>query len=150
MLNRFLKYVKIDTQSDPLSETSPSTSKQLTLSKILEKECNDLGLKNVEYCQNGIVMATIPSTVSNPAPTIFWNSHMDTSPEYSGTDVNPIVHNDYDGKDIQLQNSKTIRVVDNPSLLNLVGTTIITSDGSTLLGADDKTGIAVIMTAAEY
>lgn len=152
LLNRFLSYVKIDTQSDEHSPTSPSTSKQLMLSHLLEKECLDLKLENVSCSPQGIVLATIPSTAHHSAPRILWNAHIDTSPEYSGAHVNPIVHSNYDGKDIQLPGDKTkiIRVKDNSALKALIGTTIITSDGNTLLGADDKAGIAVIMIAAQY
>lgn len=152
LLDRFLRYVKIDTQSNEKSSTAPSTAKQLVLSRLLEKECLSLGLQDVSCADNGIVMATIPSTVSHETPGIFWNSHIDTSPEYSGTNVNPIVHHHYDGKDIILAKdpSRKILVSENPSLKDLAGSTIITTDGTTLLGADDKSGIAVIMTAAEF
>lgn len=152
LLDRFLRYVRIDTQSDDRSDQSPSTAKQLVLSKLLEEECHALNLENVSCSKNGIVMATIPSTAAHAAPKIFWNSHIDTSPEYSGANVNPIVHEKYDGRDIVLpkDSSKKILVAENPSLKTLVGTTIITTDGTTLLGADDKAGIAVIMTAAAY
>lgn len=151
LLERFLRYVKIDTQANDNSTSSPSTAKQLVLSHLLEKECQALGLKDISCAENGIVMATIPSTVPHEAPTIVWNSHVDTSPEYSGTNVHPIVHEKYDGKDIHLPvDSKKILVKDNPTLTTLKGTSIITTDGSTLLGADDKAGIAIIMAAAEY
>ncbi|REJ70980.1 MAG: peptidase T [Planctomycetota bacterium] len=150
LLERFLRYVRIDTQSDETSETSPSTTKQLDLSRLLAKECRELGLDDVSCDEHGIVMATVPATVSHDAPTIVWNSHVDTSPEYSGTNVSPIVHENYPGGDIPLPkgDSLVLRVADNPALENLVGTTIITTDGTTLLGGDDKAGIAVIMTAA--
>lgn len=150
LLERFLRYVKIDTQSDENSPTSPSTAKQLVLSHLLEAECRALALDHVSCSENGIVMATIPATASQATQTIFWNSHIDTSPEYSGTNVNPIVHHHYEGGDITLPNQKKILVKDNPSLKKLIGTSIITTDGTTLLGADDKAGIAVIMTAAAY
>ena len=150
LLERFLRYVRIDTQSDETSETSPSTTKQLDLSRLLAKECRELGLDDVSCDEHGIVMATVPATVSHDAPTIVWNSHVDTSPEYSGTNVSPIVHENYPGGDIPLPkgDSLVLRVADNPALENLVGTTIITTDGTTLLGGDDKAGIAVIMTTA--
>lgn len=152
LLERFLRYVKIDTQSNENSTTSPSTAKQLVLSHLLENECRSLGLQQVSCSDNGIVMATIPATVSHETNVIFWNSHVDTSPEYSGAGVNPILHHNYKGGDITLPGdpSKKIFVSENPSLAKLIGTTIITTDGITLLGADDKAGIAVIMTAAEY
>lgn len=152
LLERFLNYAKIDTQSNEHSTSSPSTEKQLVLSRLLEKECLELKLQNVECSANGIVTATIPSTVSQDTPTIVFNSHIDTSPEYSGTNVKPLVHENYDGKDIVLPcaPAKIITLLQNPSLESLQGTTIITTDGTTLLGADDKAGIAVILTTAEY
>lgn len=148
LLERFLRYVKIDTQANEESQTSPSTAKQLVLSRLLEEECRALNLSDVSRSENGIVMATIPAT--HEAPTIVWNAHVDTSPEYSGTHVNPQVHVNYDGKDIVLPGDpqKVIRAC--PELKSLIGTTIITTDGTTLLGSDDKSGIAVIMTAAKY
>lgn len=151
LLERFLRYVRIDTTSDDNSETSPSTLKQLDLCRLLAEECRALKLEDVSIAENGIVMATIPATVSHPAPMIVWNSHVDTSPEFSGTHVKPVLHWDYDGSDIVLPGDKTrvIRVQDNPDLAPLKGTTIITTDGTTLLGGDDKAGIAVIMSAAQ-
>ena len=151
LLNRFLRYVQIDTQADEHSDSSPSTAKQLDLSRLLADECKQLGLKDVSLSKQGIVMATIPQTVTHHAPTIAWVAHVDTSPETSGTNVKPIVHREYDGSDIVLPGdpTKVIRGEDNPDLCNLLGGTIITTDGTTLLGADDKAGIAVIMSAAE-
>lgn len=152
LLERFLRYVKIDTQSNEHSSSSPSTPKQLNLSTLLADECKALKLEDVSIAENGIVMATIPSTVKHHVPTIVWNSHVDTSPEYSGTNVNPIVHDNYNGNDITLPCTppKIITVKDNPELNTLKGTTIITTDGTTLLGGDDKAGVAIIMTTAEY
>ena len=151
LLNRFLRYVQIDTQANEHSESSPSTAKQLDLSRMLADECRQLGLKDVSLSKQGIVLATIPQTVTHHAPTIAWVAHVDTSPETSGTNVKPIVHREYDGSDIVLPGdpTKIIRGEDNPDLCNLLGGTIITTDGTTLLGADDKAGIAVIMSAAE-
>ena len=151
LLNRFLRYVQIDTQADEHSNSSPSTAKQLDLSRMLADECKQLGLKDVSLSKQGIVLATIPQTVTHHAPTIAWVAHVDTSPETSGTNVKPIVHREYDGSDIVLPGdpTKIIRGEDNPDLCNLLGGTIITTDGTTLLGADDKAGIAVIMSAAE-
>lgn len=151
LLDRFLRYVKIDTQSNQKSMASPSTSKQLDLSRLLEKECNQLPLSNVFCNNNGIVFATIPSTVPHDVPTIFFNAHIDTSPEVDGRNVNPLVHR-YTGGDIAISTLPDIKILaaDNPELAKLIGTDIITSDGKTLLGADDKAGIAVIMTAAEH
>lgn len=152
LLERFLRYVRIDTQSDERSETSPSTAKQLTLSRMLMEECRELGLADVSIDEHGIVMATVPATVAHAAPTIVWNSHVDTSPEYTAENVQPQVVENYGGGDITLpgDRSKVIRVNDNPVLSDLKGTTIITTDGTTLLGGDDKSGVAVIMTAAAH
>jgi tripeptide aminopeptidase len=152
LLERFLRYVRIDTQSDESSPTSPSTAKQLTLSRMLANECRELDLADVSCDEHGIVMATVPATVPHAAPAIVWNSHVDTSPEYTAENVRSVVHENYRGGDIVLPGdaSKVICVNDNPALRDLVGTTIITTDGTTLLGADDKSGVAVIMTAAAY
>ena len=151
LLERFLRYVKIDTQADEHSQTSPSTMKQLDLSRMLADECRQLGLQDVSMSEFGIVMATVPSTTSHRGPTIAWLAHVDTSPETSGTNVKPIVHRNYAGCDITLPGdpSQIIRVDENPVLRELIGGTIITTDGTTLLGADDKAGVAVIMAAAE-
>lgn len=151
LLDRFLRYVRIDTQSDEKSSSLPSTAKQLILSRLLEQECRDLGLADVSIDEHGIVMATVPATVAHPAPMIVWNSHVDTSPEYSGADVKPVVHNNYRGGDIVLpgDRSKVLKVSENPHLNELIGQTVITTDGTTLLGADDKASIAIIMTAAD-
>lgn len=151
LLDRFLKYVQIDTQADEHSESSPSTAKQLELSRLLADECKQMGLKDVTLSPQGVVMATVPQTVTHHAPTIAWIAHVDTSPETSGTNVKPIVHREYDGGDIVLPGdpTKVIRGEENPDLCNLLGGTIITTDGTTLLGADDKAGVAVIMSAAE-
>jgi len=150
LLDRFLAYVRIDTQADEHSSSSPSTAKQLDLCRLLADECRALGLADVSLSEHGIVMATVPATVPHAAPTIAWVAHVDTSPETSGTDVKPIVHAPYTGGDIILpgDRSRVIRVADNPELESLTGSTIITSDGTTLLGADDKAGVAVIMAAA--
>lgn len=152
LLNRFLRYVKIDTQSDETSETIPSTAKQLDLSRLLAEECRELGLRDVTLNEAGVVTATVPATVNHKAPAICWFAHVDTSPEFSGKDVNPIVQKDYQGGDIALPkiSSRVIRVEENPALKGLIGGTIITTDGATLLGADDKAGIAVIMSAAAH
>jgi len=152
LLDRFLRYVKVDTQSDETSDSVPSTAKQLDLCRMLESECRALELADVSLHEFGIVMATIPSTLDRPAPTIAWLAHVDTSPETSGANVRPIVHENYSGEDIVLPGdpSKVLRVSENPALANLIGGTIITTDGTTLLGADDKAGVAVIMSAAEF
>ncbi|MGE5195620.1 MAG: peptidase T [Deltaproteobacteria bacterium] len=152
LLDRFLNYVQIDTQSNESSTTVPSTAKQLDLCRLLEAECREMGLADVSLDQFGIVMATVPATLAGHAPTIAWVAHVDTSPETTGTSVKPVVHSPYAGGDIVLPGdpSKIIRVADNPDLEQLVGGTIITTDGTTLLGADDKAGVAVIMSAAAH
>ena len=152
LLDRFLRYVRIDTQSDETSASSPSTTKQLTLSRMLAAECTELGLADVSCDEFGNVMATVPSTVDHDAPMIVWVAHVDTSPEYTAENVTPVVHENYSGGDIVLPGDLTqvIRVDENPVLRELLGTTIITTDGTTLLGADDKAGVAVIMTAAAW
>ena len=150
LLDRFLRYVRIDTQSDETSPSVPSTAKQLDLCRLLADECRVLGLNDVRLTDAGTVYATIPPTVPD-APTICWLAHVDTSPEYSGTGVKPVVHGNYAGGDLVLPGdpSKVIRVTENPDLTRLVGGTVVTTDGTTLLGSDDKSGIAVVMTAAE-
>jgi len=150
ILDRFVRYAKIDTQANEHSTTYPSTEKQKDLSRMLLEECKALKLADAKMDEWGIVLATIPG--NTPAPTIAWVAHVDTSPEYSGTNVKPLIHRNYAGGDIPLpgDTSKVIRVSENPDLNKLVGGTIVTSDGSTLLGADDKAGIAAIMTAAAH
>jgi tripeptide aminopeptidase len=152
LLERFLRYVRIDTQSNEASTTVPSTAKQLELCKLLEAECRAMGLSDVSLDQFGIVLATVAATVAGHAPTIAWVAHVDTSPETSGTGVKPIVHSPYAGGDITLPGdpTKVIRVADNPDLERLIDGTVITTDGTTLLGADDKAGVAVIMSAAAH
>jgi tripeptide aminopeptidase len=150
LLERFLRYVRVDTQADEASASYPSTAKQFDLGRMIEAECRELGLTDVRMNQWGIVTAAIPANVDHDAPRIVWLAHVDTSPETSGTNVNPIVHEDYAGGDIALPGdpTKVIRVAENPDLAGLRGATIVTTDGTTLLGSDDKSGIAVIMTAA--
>lgn len=150
LLDRFVRYARIDTQANEHSNTYPSTDKQKDLSRLLLEECKSLGLSDATMDEWGIVLATIPGNTH--APTIAWVAHVDTSPEYSGTNVKPLVHANYKGGDIPLpgDTTKIIRVAENPALKDLIGGTIITSDGSTLLGADDKAGIAAIMTAAAH
>ena len=150
LLQRFLRYVRIDTQADETSSTYPSTAKQLTLSRLLAEECQALGLVDVTCDEFGIVMASVPSTSRKSAPVIAYVAHVDTSPEYSSQNVNPIIHENYRGSDLALPGdpTKVIRVSENPDLTRCLGHTIITSDGTTLLGSDDKSGVAVIMSAA--
>lgn len=152
VLDRFLRYVKVDTKSDENSDSYPSTSKQLDLSRMLAEECEKIGLADVLLTEFGIVTATVPATVDHDAPAIAWIAHVDTSPEFSGTNVNPVLHENYDGSDIVLpaDTARVIRVDENTALRSLIGATIVTTDGTTLLGADDKAGIAAIMTAAEW
>jgi tripeptide aminopeptidase len=150
LLDRFCRYVRIDTQADESAKTYPSSPGQLELGRLLAEELRALGLADAEQDEHGIVLATIPATVHHPAPTIALVAHLDTSPETSGRGVKPIVHRDYRGQDLVLPGdpSQVIRVADNPELAQLIGQTIITTDGTTLLGADDKAGVAVIMELA--
>ncbi len=152
-LERFLRYVKYDTQSDENSDTFPSSEKQKVLGADLVKELKDLGLSDAIMDEYGYVMATIPAnTDKKDVPVIGFIAHMDTSPDVSGANVNAVLHENYDGKDIALpaDDSIVISVEDNPLLKNKVGETIITADGTTLLGADNKAGLAEIMDAAHF
>ncbi|MEO6166086.1 MAG: peptidase T, partial [Chitinophagales bacterium] len=149
---RFLKYVTIDTQSDPESVAVPTTEKQKNLSRILVEELLAMGITDAALDKFGVVYATIPSTSDKVVPTICFCSHVDTSPDCSGENVRPIVHRNYDGKDLVLPNdtSVVIRTVDHPDLKDQFGNDIITADGTTLLGADNKSGVAAIMDAAHF
>jgi tripeptide aminopeptidase len=149
LLDRFLRYVRIDTQADERSTSYPSTPGQLELGRLLRDELLALGLADARQNEYGLVFATISWNVPG-APTIAFNAHVDTSPETSGKNVNPQVIRDYRGGDIVLpkDTSKVIRVSENPELDTLIGKTLITTDGTTLLGADDKAGVAVIMELA--
>ncbi len=146
VIDRFLRYVRIDTQSDENSESCPSTAKQFDLAKVLVDELKELGLDGVEVDANGYVLATLPGTGDGVLGLI---AHMDTAPAYSGANVQPQLHPDYDGSAIELKDGVVISPEDNPELLESKGDTIITSDGTTLLGADDKAGIAEIMAMLE-
>ncbi len=150
LLDRFRRYVRVETTAVEDAGTYPSSPGQLDLARMLTDELAALKLEDVNMSEHGIVMGTIPGNVPG-APTIALFAHMDTSPEAPGANVNPIVHENYDGKDIVLpaDPSKVIRVADTDGLAKLKGRTIITSDGTTLLGADDKAGVAIIMTAAD-
>jgi len=152
ILERFLKYVKTDTQSDPDSANFPSTEKQLQLGKILVEDLKKVGLTDISMDKNGYVMATLASNIEAKVPVIGFLSHMDTSPDMSGNNVNPLVVKDYDGEDIILNKDTglALQTVDFPELKQYIGQTIIATDGTTLLGADDKAGIAEIITAMEY
>ena len=148
---RFLKYVAFDTQSDPKSETYPSTAKQLALLNHLLEEMTTLGLHDVEIDPNGYVTGTIPATPGcESAPVVGFISHVDTSPDMKGSDIRPGIIERYDGGDIALNDKLTMRAADFPELAFYKGHRLIVTDGTTLLGADDKAGIAEIMTAAEY
>src|SRR5688572_3141874 len=149
-MDRFLRYVKIDTQSAEDAGKTPSTEKQLVLARLLETELRALGVQNVRISPEGIVYGMVPGNMpdNSKVPTIGFIAHMDTSPAVSGANVNAIIHKNYQGGDIVLPNDKTqvITVAQNPDLKNLIGDDIITADGTTLLGSDDKSGIAEIMT----
>ena len=152
LLDRFLRYVVIDTQSDPRSPTQPSTEKQKDLGRLLVSELLALGISDAHLDEHGYVYATIPATTDKPVPVICFCSHMDTAPDFSGTGVKPQLLTNYQGGDIALpgDQSRVILVKDHPELLNQIGHDIVTTDGTTLLGADDKAGIAEIMTAAAH
>lgn len=152
ILERFLRYVRIDTQSDNDSNQYPSSKKQLKLAKILAEELRQLGLTGISFDKYGYVMATLRSNIEKKVPVIGFLSHMDTSPDMSGANVNPGIVEKYDGKDILLNKSTglTLKTTDFPEIKQYKGQTIITTDGTTLLGADDKAGIAEIITAMEY
>ncbi len=149
---RFLRYVKIDTQSDPTSSSIPSTSKQKDLGKLLVDELLKMGLKDAEMDEFGYVYATIPATSNKNIPVICFCAHMDTSPDCSGKNVRPVVHKNYGGQNIILPNDKTqvIKFDEHPALKDQIGNDIITADGTTLLGADNKAGVAEIMDAAYF
>ncbi len=150
--DRFIRYAKIDTQSDPTSATCPSTEKQKNLSKVLVEELKAIGISDAEMDQCGYVYATIPSNTTKKVPVLCFCSHVDTSPDCSGTNVNPVINKAYKGGDIILQNDKTqiIKFAEQKALKDQIGNDIITTDGTTLLGADNKAGLAEIMDAAHY
>ena len=153
VLERFLRYVRYDTRSDEKSTTFPSTPGQLTLLNDLAAELRQLGLADASVDGHGYVMATVPATTPRTGvPTIGFIAHVDTSPEMSGTDVKPIVHRAYDGRDLVLPDdaSAVLRLPDIPALQDQMGRDIVTASGATLLGADDKAGVAEIVTAAAY
>ncbi|MEX0314106.1 MAG: peptidase T [Allomuricauda sp.] len=152
LLPRFLEYVSIDTQSDPYSKTTPSTQKQWDLAKKLVMELHQIGMQEVSIDENAYIMATLPSNMDRQVPIIGFISHFDTTPDFSGKNVNPKIFKDYDGEDIVLNKSKNIVLSPEyfEDLLLYKGQTLITTDGTTLLGADDKAGIAEIISAMEY
>src|SRR5947199_5301524 len=153
VVERFLRYVKFDTQSSETSQTYPSTAKQLDLLNHLVEELKAIGLADAAIDEHGYVMATIPATTKKTdVPVIGFIAHVDTSPEMSGEGVKPIVHQKYQGQDLVLPDDPTavIRAADVPYLRERIGDDIITSSGTTLLGADNKSGVAETMTAADY
>ena len=152
VVDRFLEYVKFDTQSDELTNLTPSTPGQMVFAQYLEEKLKELGLKDVSLDENGYLMATLPGNCSDEVPTIGFIAHLDTSPDMSGRHVNPRIVKNYDGNDIVLNAEKEIVLSPNqfPELLHYTGQDLIVTDGNTLLGADDKAGIAEIITAVEY
>lgn len=150
--DRFLSYVKIDTQSNPESDTTPSTEKQKNLSRQLVEEAKAIGLTDVEMDEFGYVYATVPSNTDKKVPTIFFCAHVDTAPDASGTDVKPILHTNYQGGSIALPDDPEIVITEEayPNLKKKIGHDLITASGKTLLGADDKAGVAIIMDAANF
>lgn len=151
LLNRFLSYVQIGTSADADSSTYPSTPGQLELGKLLVEELKNMGLQDAHQDEHGLVWATVPATVVGPVPTVLFNSHLDTSPEAPGSGVNPQVIADYAGGDIALPSSeRMIRVKDCPALEKMLGHCLVTTDGTTLLGGDDKAGVAAIMELAHH
>jgi tripeptide aminopeptidase len=152
LLDRFLRYVRIDTQAVEQTTAYPSSPGQLVLGKMLVGELRELGLCDAEQDEHGIVMATIPASAERPAPVIAWLAHMDTSPETTGKDVKPVVHTNYAGGDIVLPGdpSKVLRPNEFSELKSVVRKTVITTDGTTLLGSDNKSGVAVVMEAAKH
>ena len=152
VLDRFLKYVQIDTQSDPTSTTAPTTEKQKDLSRELVKDLKAIGIEDAEMDDFGYVYGTVPATTDKNVPTICFCSHVDTAPDASGTNVKPIVHRNYDGSDIVLPDDEAMVLSTSKMkyLKEKVGDDIITASGKTLLGADDKAGVAIIMALAEH
>ena len=152
IIKRFISYVTIDTESDPKSNRTPSTKKQWDLAHLLVKELKAIGLSDVIIDDNAYITATLPSNVTYPVPTIGFISHFDTSPDFTGANVKPQIHENYDGRDIIL--NKDLDIILSPDyfddLLQYKGQTIITTDGNTLLGADDKAGICEIVSAMDY
>ncbi len=152
IIDRFVSYVTIDTESDPASQTTPSTKKQLDLANLLVRELKAIGMTEVTIDKNGYVMATLPSNIKEKVPVIGFVSHYDTTPDFTGKDVKPQIVKNYDGGDIIL--NKKLNIVLSPSyfkdLLQYKGQTLITTDGTTLLGADDKAGLTEIVSAMEY
>lgn len=152
IIKRFVSYVTVDTESDPNSDTTPSTKKQWDLANALVQELQNIGMQDVSIDQNAYIIATLPSNVDHDVPTIGFISHFDTSPDFTGANVNPKIVENYDGKDIVLNEAENIVLSPDyfEDLLLYKGQTLITTDGTTLLGADDKAGICEIISAMEY
>ncbi|MCM1111040.1 MAG: peptidase T [Clostridium sp.] len=152
VVDRFLQYVRFDTQSDELTDLTPSTPGQMVFARHLEQELRDMGLSDITLDDNGYLMATLPANTSKKVPTIGFIAHLDTSPDLSGKHVSPRIVENYDGGDIVLNADKNIILSPSefPELLNYKGETLIVTDGNTLLGADDKAGIAEIITAVDW
>ncbi|MCH5222910.1 MAG: peptidase T [Muribaculaceae bacterium] len=152
LIDRFLKYVTFDTQSDELTNMTPSTPGQMVFAEFLKKELEDLGLTEISLDENGYLMATLPANCEKDIPTIGFIAHLDTSPDMSGKNVKPRIVRNYDGKAITLNQDQNIELSPEefPELLNYIGEDLIVTDGTTLLGADDKAGIAEIVSAIEY
>lgn len=151
-VEKFLRYVKYDTQSDEESASFPSSEKQKVLSADLAKELKQMGIEDAHMDENGYVIGTLPSNTNKKVPAIAFIAHVDTSPAVTGENVNPVIHRNYQGGDIKLPNDphQVIKVSENPDLNNMIGYDIITTDGTTLLGADNKAGVAEIMDAVVY
>ena len=150
VIERLIRYAKVDTQSNAESTTTPSTQKQFDLLNILKAELETIGLTEITLDENGYLFATLPANTEKQVPTLGFLAHVDTTSDFSGTNVNPQRIDNYDGGDIQLKNGLVMSPNYFPNLKNYVGQTLITTDGTTLLGADDKAGIAEIMTAMEF
>jgi len=150
LIERLVRYAKIDTQSDAASSTTPTTAGQWDLLHVLQKELADIGMEDITLDDNGYLFATLPANTNRAIPIIGFLAHVDTATDYTGKNVKPQRIDKYDGKDVQLNASTIMTVNDFPELKNYIGHTLITTDGTTLLGADDKAGIATIVTAMEY
>ncbi|MFA5288772.1 MAG: peptidase T [Bacteroidales bacterium] len=152
ILDKFLRYISFDTASDPESQTQPSTTKQFALLEVLLKELHQLGVADASLDEYGYVMASIPSNMDKKVPAIGFIAHVDTSPDASGRDIRPQIIRQYDGKPVLLNKAKELYLdpAEFPELLSYKGQTLITTDGTTLLGADDKAGVAAIMSAVQY
>lgn len=152
VVDRFLQYVKFDTQSDEFTNMTPSTPGQMVFAQHLEKELRAMGLKDITLDDNGYLMATLPGNIDKKVPTVGFIAHLDTSPDMSGKHVSPRIVEKYDGADIILNKEKDIILSPTqfPELLHYTGQDLIVTDGNTLLGADDKAGVAEIITAVDY